>query len=282
MYTCLICQKSFDNSRKYGGHISRHSKEEKDRVGIVHKIYDGNIDFILPVLCKFCGRLCKNKNSVLQHQIRCLKNPNKIQYKGGFLLYNKNKKQYTEKQNFKCKFCGNEYNDPQVLGGHIINCLKNFDNRREEFIKITKNHTGIINVNRKCPRCGNSGDILFRGKYCLSCKKEYYESYIIECKFMFNVYDYPDYFDLGLIEKYGWFSPPNRGNNINGVSRDHIVSVNFGFINKIDPKIIRHPANCKIILQSENSKKYKKSFISYDQLIQKIQLFNTKYNYKDI
>jgi len=282
MYTCLICQKSFDNSRKYGGHLSVHSREEKDKVGIIHKIYDGNVNFITPVSCIFCGRLCKNKNSFLQHQIRCIKNPNRIQYKGGFLFYNNQKKQYIENQTFQCKFCGIKYNDPQALGGHIINCLKNLNNKIENLVKRTKEHSGIINPNRKCPRCGNSGDILFRGKYCFLCKKEYYESYIIECKFIFNVYNYPDYFDLKLIEKYGWFSPPNRGNNTKGISRDHILSINYGFLNKIDSKIISHPANCKLILQSENSRKHKKSFITHEELLQKIQIFNNRYNYKDV
>ena len=29
-------------------------------------------------VCKFCNKVCKNNNSLAQHQIRCPKNPNKI------------------------------------------------------------------------------------------------------------------------------------------------------------------------------------------------------------
>ena len=29
-------------------------------------------------ICKYCGKICKNKNSLAQHEIRCNKNPNKI------------------------------------------------------------------------------------------------------------------------------------------------------------------------------------------------------------
>lgn len=29
-------------------------------------------------ICKYCGKVCKNKNSLVQHEIRCNKNPNKI------------------------------------------------------------------------------------------------------------------------------------------------------------------------------------------------------------
>lgn len=28
--------------------------------------------------CQFCGKLCKNRNSLVQHEIRCKKNPNRI------------------------------------------------------------------------------------------------------------------------------------------------------------------------------------------------------------
>lgn len=29
-------------------------------------------------ICKYCGKVCKNKNSLVQHEIRCKENPNKI------------------------------------------------------------------------------------------------------------------------------------------------------------------------------------------------------------
>lgn len=37
-------------------------------------------------ICKYCGKECKNKNSLAQHEIRCKENPNRI--KSGFELYN--------------------------------------------------------------------------------------------------------------------------------------------------------------------------------------------------
>lgn len=39
--------------------------------------------------CKFCNRECKNNNSLVQHQIRCNKNDNKIEVKSNFIEYNK-------------------------------------------------------------------------------------------------------------------------------------------------------------------------------------------------
>ena len=32
--------------------------------------------------CKFCGKECKNKNSLSQHQIRCRSNPDRIDMSG--------------------------------------------------------------------------------------------------------------------------------------------------------------------------------------------------------
>ena len=28
--------------------------------------------------CKYCNKLCKNKNSLAQHECRCPKNPNRV------------------------------------------------------------------------------------------------------------------------------------------------------------------------------------------------------------
>lgn len=91
------------------------------------------------------------------------------------------------------------------------------------------------------------------------------------CEFKFSLNDYPDKFDFELIEKYGWYSASNRSNNINGVSRDHIYSIKNGFINNVDPKIMSHPANCRLILHRDNQKKKNKSNISLNELKEKIK-----------
>lgn len=42
--------------------------------------------------CKYCGRVCKNRNSLAQHEIRCKENPNRIKIKANssnFIEYNK-------------------------------------------------------------------------------------------------------------------------------------------------------------------------------------------------
>lgn len=37
-------------------------------------------------ICRYCGKECKHKNSLTQHELRCKENPNKI--KSGFEIYN--------------------------------------------------------------------------------------------------------------------------------------------------------------------------------------------------
>ena len=43
-----------------------------------------------------------------------------------------------------------------------------------------------------------------------------------------------------------------------------MFSVKDGFLNKVDPKIISHPANCRLVLQRENAKKRNKSCITLE------------------
>lgn len=95
------------------------------------------------------------------------------------------------------------------------------------------------------------------------------------CQFKFNVYDFPTYFDISLIEKFGWYKASNRGNNLNGISRDHLLSIADGFKNKIDPFFMSHPANCCLMQHKENAKKNKRSSITFEELASKILLMNT-------
>lgn len=61
--------------------------------------------------CQFCNKLCKNKNSLSQHQIRCLKNENKIEVTSNFLEYNKKLKNGELKKEFS-----NQYVKAEIIG----------------------------------------------------------------------------------------------------------------------------------------------------------------------
>lgn len=120
-----------------------------------------------------------------------------------------------------------------------------------------------------------------------SCQKNYnrigLDAFIIykaDAAFRFSIKDYPDAFDFSLIEKHGWYKPSNRGDNVAGVSRDHMLSVKQGFQLGVDPILIAHPANCKLMVHSDNISKNKKSSITLDDLLNRIQYWTEKYSLK--
>ena len=122
-------------------------------------------------------------------------------------------------------------------------------------------------------------------KFCsISCKRKYdrknlneYQKYYKECQFNFNLSDYPNEFDFNLIKEYGWYQAKNHGDNLNGVSRDHMISVKFGYENNISPEIIKHPANCQLMQHNENVSKWKSCSITLEELNNRIIEWNFKY-----
>jgi hypothetical protein len=134
-----------------------------------------------------------------------------------------------------------------------------------------------INNKRKCRYC-KEHKISKRHKIiCDDCRVSYYEFYRPSCEFKFDINAYKNEFDFSIIEKYGWYSPSNKGNNLNGVSRDHLYSVRDGFINKIDFEIIKHPANCKLMIHNENNLKNYNSSITLYELMNRIDNWDKKY-----
>ena len=64
----------------------------------------------------------------------------------------------------------------------------------------------------------------------------------------------------------------NRRTNPNGVVRDHKVSKDYGYKNKIDPAMISHPANCQFITHKDNARKGYRCSITVEELLrQKIK-----------
>ena len=155
-----------------------------------------------------------------------------------------------------------------------------------------KNIEQANNFNRKdkiLRHCLDCNSIMYcrpsnRGKFCrATCWINYTEKnkqpfllYRQRCNFVFKFEDYPDKFDLTLVEQHGWYSPSNKGNNLNGVSKDHMVSVRSGFDLGIDPEVIKHPANCKIMLHKQNQSKREKSSITIEELLERIRSWSVQ------
>ena len=196
----------------------------------------------------------------------------------------------------KCENCEEEHKGEYGSGRFCgSKCARGFSTkakRQEINEKVSKSLTGREcwtglkgtrkkeKVYKTCPGCGE----LFSSpsKHCstkcwqtvVANNKSEREIYKAKCRFSFNVYNYPKWFDVQIINKYGWYSPFNRENNLNGVSRDHRISISEGFEKGYDPAVIAHPANCELMRHSDNQKKRTRSSITYEELLQEIEKFN--------
>lgn len=99
-----------------------------------------------------------------------------------------------------------------------------------------------------------------------------------EYRFKFNVYDYPDLFNLELLNQVGFYAPGGKSGswNVQGLSRDHRVSVDEAIRNDYDPYYISHPINCELMPHSENSSKKRRSSISYNELVRLADAYDSR------
>jgi hypothetical protein len=106
-----------------------------------------------------------------------------------------------------------------------------------------------------------------------------FEAYSYACRFKFSISQYPDWFQGAseLIKQHGWYSTPGSNKsgekNTKGVSRDHRLSVSDGYRLGVDPSLMSHPANCRLVTHVENQRKNSKSEITLDQLKEEIARF---------
>lgn len=138
-------------------------------------------------------------------------------------------------------------------------------------------------VDCKCNVCGGAFVSRYYRKYHKDCYSTYTD-YFRAAGFNFNPFNYPLWFDttslLKEIEKYGWYCTPGsrKGKrNLNGISRDHLLSRSDGFKLGIEPWKIRHPANMRLIQHNINQRKGSKSIITVCELEKRIAHFNEIY-----
>ena len=138
--------------------------------------------------------------------------------------------------------------------------------------RLPRKHYVCNNRNfRVCNKCNIDFYSKKYKQFCERCIYDYYNIYRPKCEFDFDIHSLCYKFDnYDLVEKFGIYSPSNKGNNLSGGSRDHMVSVKWGFENKIDPNIIKHPANCNLMLHTETNIKKTCNSISYNELLIRI------------
>lgn len=179
-------------------------------------------------------------------------------------------------------------------------CSALFNNKNRKGLKYNFTKKGMDNLtkikkdkeyneeDKKCKNCNEKltyKQYLKKNIFCSDkCRHEYdridnekYSLYKLDCNFKFDLKNYPEEFDLELYKKHGVYKAKNRGDNQNGVSRDHMFSINDGFKNNVSPLILSHPANCKLMLHKDNMIKWKNSSVTFDELLERIEKWNKKY-----
>ena len=136
-----------------------------------------------------------------------------------------------------------EYTD---FGMFIKNCLK---------MKIRTVKDSINNFYKKNNRSITDDKLLYKK----------------QCAFKFDPYSISEIPGYGKLLNLGIYHPIN---NPKGVCRDHIVSVEFGWRNNINPAIISHYMNCQFITNEENIKKGATCHMTIDVLLSRIKEHN--------
>ncbi len=253
--------------------------------------------------CKHCGKVFENVvGRVFSNHVRwCEKNPdrnnckeNRTRAVNAIFDAKLGTKKWFEVTCCKC------HNSFQVLEREkkhpekeIYHCSVSCANKREQLpetkAKIAATLKGRCTADRKiinCKQCDLRMDVLASSSrvFCSqNCRNEFrkpatdFLEYRRNCKFTFSIKDYPDYFDIDLIREHGWYKPKNRGDHLQGVSRDHRISIVYGWENGVDAKLISHPANCQLMVHNDNVAKHKSCSITIEELKQEIEEFNRRY-----
>jgi hypothetical protein len=121
-----------------------------------------------------------------------------------------------------------------------------------------------------CAHCEVKSTSRIKRKFCDEHSDRYHRKERDRFAFTFRLEHYPQLFDIKAIREIGLYHPKK---NVDGLSRDHRVSVNEALKHDYDPFYIKHPLNCLIMTQRENSAKKAKSSITYDELRRIVDAF---------
>lgn len=102
MYKCKYCGREFEKRHQLIGHVAwckekpgyseKAKKKQLEEARSKIKFHKSNSNYtkdLTEYTCQYCSRSCIGKNSLVQHEIRCKQNPNKIKVVSGFIKYNK-------------------------------------------------------------------------------------------------------------------------------------------------------------------------------------------------
>lgn len=252
-------------------------------------------------VCNFCNLAIENARNVdmANHKRWCKANPRFTDILQGTVGKLRKPPKNKELRKCSCQKCGETFEYEALPGAFekrfcsrsCATASHQFSDERRRKIAYSMSRSKKI-----CKTCGTLVPAEYtkhKKKVCSdSCWEQHRETarvqrrkhrdpllvYRQDASFTFDVRQFPEEFDLSLIETFGWYKAKNRGDNQNGISRDHMVSVKYGFENNIPPHIIAHPANCKLMRHSKNVSKGTKNTQTLDTLLERIKAWDNKYS----
>lgn len=228
--------------------------------------------------CLFCGDE-QRSSDLQQHNYSHHQNiyPPKPKFLGNCLQCDKEMRGYErDKKKFCGRSCAAKYNNAQRPPDFIYGPKSKYPGlskaEKDAIWKFNRSWKKDIDgpytplKHNKCATCGIITIGRRQQKYCEAHTNNYSHNQRAKYWFAFYLGDYPELFDFSLLKKYGMRTNQNQ----NGVVRDHRVSVADAIKNNYDPYYITHPLNCELMLHSDNSKKYTKSSITYEELVKMV------------
>lgn len=259
MRVCEICGKVFENNRSFSNHVRWQHKEQKFSEEGFEKLKHFVPRITKKVVCKKCG----------------------IEFEVTNTEANFKRKESKSSAWFCSRTCANSRDQTkeetrtkkrETFKKHFPGRVRVFTNVCEECLKT------FVSKTRGRRFCSSRCAGLHR---TLPDDPSTMKGYRKLCQFKFALNEYPSEFDFNLIKKYGWYKASNHGGDGSGVSRDHKISIRWGFDHHVPPEIMRHPANCELLLHEDNlHTKGIKCSITLEELKKDIEDWNTKYDNK--
>ncbi len=252
---CKYCNQTFSNvnGRWFSNHVRWCELNPNKKQISVESIKNGQKKYY-----------DKTLGEIKEFEVNCFKCKNNF-------IVKEREKQYPKKDVYYCsRACANSRNHSNETKQKTSDTLRSKTNSTSNSLKQKRN---CLFCNKEFEVKSNSKKTFCSIKCFAQTKKSSteYLDYKNKCKFKFNVYHFPDKFDLNLLKEHGWYQPVNKGNNLGGVSRDHMISIKYGWENGIDSSIISHPANCKLMVHTDNISKHKKCSLMLEELIERIK-----------
>lgn len=275
MCSCIICKKEYSASGIYTHSIRSHgTSEQKSKYKSGFTVSDRQTKSD-----KISARINQEIEEYNQNPNFCSHCNQELHFKSRNLTYCSHSCAAKSTNKNRCL-------PSEILKSSISDGVKNFHKQRKldfigppkpvKNIKKTKIIPEFIGVYSPvsfgtCKKCKNYFLKTEENKFKSTCKvcKIKTKTLYVDFRFNFNLFDYPDLFDLKLISTIGFYAPRGKSGkwNPNGLSRDHKISVSDAIKNNYDPFYITHPLNCELMPHQKNNKKKSKSSITYSELV---------------